>query len=48
MLFGRRSGPVSTKLVPQTAHASQILYLMYFVLTGAEFIALRIVKHALV
>ena len=22
-------GPVSTKLVPQTAHASQILYLMY-------------------
>ena len=35
-------GPVSTKLVPQTAHASQILYLMYFVLTGAEFIALRI------
>ena len=34
-------GPVSTKLVPQTAHASQILYLMYFVLTGAEFIALR-------
>ncbi len=35
-------GPVSTKLVPQTAHASQILYLMYFVLTGAELVALRI------
>lgn len=32
-------GPIATKLVPRTVHSSQILYLMYFVLTGAEILA---------
>ena len=32
-------GPIFSKLVPKTVQSSQILYIMYFVLTGAEILA---------
>lgn len=32
-------GPIFSKLVPKTVQSSQILYMMYFVLTGAEILA---------
>ena len=35
-------GPMSSKLVPKTVQSSQILYLIYAILTGAEIIALKI------
>lgn len=35
----RSPGPIFSKLVPKTVQSSQILYVMYFVLTGAEILA---------
>ena len=35
-------GPMSTKLVPKTVQSSQILYLIYGILTAAEILALKL------
>ena len=39
LLQAELPGPVATKLVPKTVQSSQILYLIYFALTGLEIIS---------